>query len=169
MNESTAPRARLGCHRRLASMVALAAAVPLIGLLAPSTPVSATAAVASASQRLEAWHYALLQIGKPYQWGGTGPNSFDCSGLVYAAYQSAGITLPRTTQEMLASPMLVRITKNQARRGDLAFFGTDHVELYAWGNWTFGAAHTGTVIGFHLMNSFWHPTLYFRVRRQQRE
>ncbi len=154
---------------RLARLAVVVAAAPLMALLASPPPAGAAKqAAVGASQRLAAWHYAVRQVGKPYQWGGTGPQSFDCSGLVYAAYRYAGIILPRTTQEMLASPLLIKITKRQARQGDLAFFGTDHVELYAWGNWTFGAAHTGTQIGFHLMNAFWHPTMYFRVRTSSR-
>jgi cell wall-associated NlpC family hydrolase len=114
--------------------------------------------------RLDAWNWALRQRGKHYIWGGVGPRGFDCSGLVWAAYRSAGIALPRTTYEMLDSHDLIRISKRQARRGDLAFFGREHVELYRWGNWTFGAEHTGTRIGFHKMDQFWHPTMYFRVR-----
>jgi peptidoglycan DL-endopeptidase CwlO len=125
---------------------------------------AATAAARAARIRLRAWRWALSQRGKPYIWGGTGPVGFDCSGLVYAAYRAAGLTLPRTTYEMLDSWRLVRIPKWKARRGDLAFFGSGHVELYAWGNWTFGAATTGTLVGFHEMNSFWHPTMYFEVR-----
>jgi peptidoglycan DL-endopeptidase CwlO len=115
--------------------------------------------------RLHAWYFALSQRRKPYIWGGTGPFGYDCSGLVYEAYLAAGIRLPRTTYEMLDSWRLVRIPKSQARRGDLAFFGTGHVELYVLGPWTFGAQEPGTVIGFHRMNAFWHPTMYFRVRR----
>lgn len=65
---------------------------------------------------------------------------------------------------MLSSWRLVRIPKSKAKRGDLAFFGSGHVELYDWGKWTFGAATVGTRIGFHAMNSFWAPTMYFRVR-----
>lgn len=114
--------------------------------------------------RLVAWRWALRQRGKPYIWGGTGPYGFDCSGLVYAAFRTAGLTLPRTTYEMLDSWHLVRIPKRLARRGDLAFFGSGHVELYGWGPWTFGAATTGTLIGFHRMNAYWHPTMYFRIR-----
>ncbi len=113
---------------------------------------------------MKAWGYALHQRGKPYLWGGTGPHGFDCSGLVWAAYRAAGIRLPRTTDEMLSSGWLIRIPKRKARRGDLAFFGTGHVELYEWGAWTYGAADFGTDIGFHKMNVWWHPTMYFKVR-----
>ena len=114
--------------------------------------------------RSSVWRYALRQKGKPYIYGDSGPRGFDCSGLVYAAYRAAGIAMPRTTYGMLASWRLVRISKSQAKRGDLAFFGTGHVEIYDYGAWTYGAADAGTRIGFHLMNSFWHPTMYFRVR-----
>jgi cell wall-associated NlpC family hydrolase len=41
--------------------------------------------------------FAIRQIGKPYQWGADGPGTFDCSGLVFAAYAAAGITIARTT------------------------------------------------------------------------
>ena len=114
--------------------------------------------------RLLAWNYAWAQRNKPYIWGGTGPFGFDCSGLVTMAYRAAGIPLPRTTYEMLGSWRLVPIPRSQARLGDLAFFGTGHVELYVRQGWTYGAQHSGSLIGFHLMNAYWHPTMYFRVR-----
>jgi murein DD-endopeptidase len=155
------------------AQAALAIVIVLLtsaGLFAPATAQASTApssAVIAAVRhmRLQAWRYALAQAGKPYIWGGTGPVGFDCSGLVYVAYRTAGVLLPRTTYEMLDSWRLVRIRKSQAKPGDLAFFGTGHVELYEGGPWTFGAARTGTVIGFHRMNAYWHPTMYFRVRR----
>jgi cell wall-associated NlpC family hydrolase len=114
--------------------------------------------------RLRAWHFALRQRGEPYIWGGVGPRGFDCSGLVWAAYRSAGVILPRTTYQMLDSRALIRISWRQARRGDLAFFGRGHVELFRYGYWTLGAAHPGTRVGFHRFNRVWHPTMYFRVR-----
>lgn len=114
--------------------------------------------------RLMAFRWAVRQRGKPYIWGGTGPWGFDCSGLVYAAYRASGYVLPRTTYEMLASWQLVRIPRWKAQRGDLAFFGSGHVELYEGGDWTFGATAPGTLLGFHQWNSFWHPTMFFRVR-----
>jgi cell wall-associated NlpC family hydrolase len=81
------------------------------------------------------------------------------------AYRHAGISLPRTTYEMLASPKLERIPRADARWGDLAFYGTGHVELYMGpANWTFGAHDTGTRIGRIVFGPAWHPTMYFRVR-----
>jgi len=136
-----------------------AAATPAVRM-----PPGGGRASAAVQLRRMAWRWALRQRGKPYVWGGTGPSGFDCSGLVFAAYRAAGLRLPRTTYEMLASWHLVRIPKSRARRGDLAFFGAGHVELYDWGPWTYGAADTGTFIGFHRMNAYWHPTMYFRIR-----
>ncbi len=46
--------------------------------------------------------YAEAQLGKPYLWGGTGPDAFDCSGLVMMAYRQAGVIIPRTSQEQWA-------------------------------------------------------------------
>jgi peptidoglycan DL-endopeptidase CwlO len=159
------PGRRVGPGLATALLAAALALAATVAALAPQSPARAgTTATTSASLRLQAWQYALHQAGKPYRWGGTGPESFDCSGLVYEAYLSAGVALPRTTQEMLKSPLLVRIPRGQARTGDLAFYGTDHVELYAWGDLTYGAAHTGTRIGFHHMYPSWHPTMYFLVR-----
>jgi cell wall-associated NlpC family hydrolase len=157
---------------RAPARIVLVAAVLVITSLGLTRPTAARAAVAAraSGKRLElsAWRYALRQDGKPYVWGGTGPYGFDCSGLVYASYRSEGLRLPRTSYGMLSSRHLIRIRKSQARRGDVAFFGPGHVEIYDRGNWTFGAADAGTRIGFHHMNRFWHPTMYFRVSRQTR-
>jgi peptidoglycan DL-endopeptidase CwlO len=146
-----------------ATAAAPAAATAAAAAAAPA--LAAASAAASKKLRLNAWHYAMRQRRKPYEWGGTGPSGFDCSGLVYASYRSRGVALPRTTFGMLGNWHLVRIRKSQARRGDLAFFGTGHVEIFDHGSWTYGAANAGSRIGFHRMSSFWHPTMYYRVRR----
>ena len=165
-----APKRRLSIQLRSVVQTTLAVGVLLVASIgiSHSTPAKADSAAVAMSAtrklRLSAWFWARKQHGKPYIWGGTGPNGFDCSGLVYAAYRARGITLPRTTYEMLDSGRLIRIRKSQAKRGDLAFFGTGHVELYAWSDWTFGAAEPGTFVGLHRMNAYWHPTMYFRVR-----
>ena len=66
--------------------------------------------------------YGLEQTGKPYVWGGTGPDGFDCSGLIYAAYRSVGIVLPRTTFGMWDLPS--HVPERDAEPGDIAFFNT---------------------------------------------
>lgn len=122
-----------------------------------TVPRSASSSLAG---RALAWAYG--QAGKPYVYGAAGPSSYDCSGLVMAAYAHAdGIGLPRTTGEMLASGKLVRTASPAA--GDLAFFGTGHVELFVRPGFTFGAHHSGTVIGLRAYNSYWHPTAFYRV------
>ena len=152
----------------LSLSLAIAAIIPTATARAQTAARAArsttTLAAREARLRMSAWHYAVRQHGKPYIWGGTGPAGFDCSGLVYAAYRRLGITLPRTTYGMLGSWRLVRIPKSRARRGDLAFFGSGHVEVYDWGPWTFGAATEGTRLGFHRMNAYWHPTMYFMIK-----
>ncbi|WP_240506195.1 NlpC/P60 family protein [Thermoactinospora rubra] len=64
--------------------------------------------------------YALAQRGKPYLWGGTGPDAFDCSGIVYMAYRSVGLSIPRTTFGQW--PFGVRVEPGQEQPGDLVFF-----------------------------------------------
>lgn len=66
--------------------------------------------------------YALAQRGKPYRWGGTGPDAFDCSGIVYMAYRSAGLSIPRTTFGQW--PFGVRVQPGEEQPGDLVFFNT---------------------------------------------
>ena len=79
--------------------------------------------------------WALAQVGTPYIWGGETPGvGFDCSGLVQAAYQVAGITLPRVAQDQFdAGPQLPPGTPLEP--GDLVFFGgsdstVGHVGIY---------------------------------------
>ncbi len=67
--------------------------------IAPPQQAGTTCALATAAQApshiaAKIIAYALVQVGKPYQWGATGPDAFDCSGLIYAAYRSVGIILP---------------------------------------------------------------------------
>src|SRR5262249_7490269 len=64
--------------------------------------------------------YARAQLGKPYLWGGTGPDAFDCSGLVMMAYRSAGIDIPRTAA--LQSAWGPAVQSGQGQPGDLVFF-----------------------------------------------
>ncbi|MEU3461521.1 C40 family peptidase [Streptomyces sp. NPDC006733] len=100
----------------------------------------------SSSQAEKAIAFAQQQIGKPYVWGATGPNSFDCSGLTQAAWKAAGIDLPRTTWDQVKSGD--RVSTSELRPGDLIFFYDDisHVGLYIGDGNMIHAPHTGTVV-----------------------
>jgi peptidoglycan DL-endopeptidase CwlO len=94
--------------------------------------VTSNAAVATAIQ------FAQQQLGKPYLWGGTGPDAFDCSGLVMMAYRAAGINIARTSQRQWASEPKVPLA--QVAAGDLVFFaGADGTPT--------APGHVGLVIG----------------------
>ncbi|MFC3503574.1 NlpC/P60 family protein [Micromonospora krabiensis] len=73
---------------------------------------------------------ACQQVGDPYVWGATGPNSFDCSGLTQYAYKAAGISLTHFTGAQWNEGKAV--PRSEARPGDLVFFFSDlhHVGLY---------------------------------------
>ncbi len=90
--------------------------------------------------------FALAQQGKPYLWGGAGPDAFDCSGLTSQAWLAAGVALPRTSQEQWAE--LRRIPLRELRPGDLIIYHDDagHVALYLGGGTVVHAPHTGTVV-----------------------
>lgn len=83
--------------------------------------------------------FAMAQRGKPYVFGATGPDSWDCSSLVQTAYAAAGLTIPRTTFEQW--PLGVRIPNDQAQPGDLVFFNSGP------GASTTSPGHVGLVIG----------------------
>lgn len=74
---------------------------------------------------------ALDQIGKPYRWAGSGPSSFDCSGLTMYAWAKAGVYLPHNSRAQYAA--LPRVSRDELRPGDLVFSGygrITHVGLY---------------------------------------
>jgi cell wall-associated NlpC family hydrolase len=92
----------------------------------------------------------MAQLGKPYQWGATGPASFDCSGLVQAAYAAAGIHVARTTYQWQQDGPVIPL--GQVQPGDLLFSaGSDgtraspgHVVMYLGGGQVIQAPRTGT-------------------------
>ncbi|MFJ6838125.1 NlpC/P60 family protein [Streptomyces sp. NPDC091209] len=102
------------------------------GSTAGSTAGSATGSTAtgSSSKAAEALAFARAQIGKPYVWGATGPDSYDCSGLTQAAWKAAGVSLPRVTYDQVNAGTTVPLA--DAQPGDLVFFYNDisHVGLY---------------------------------------
>ncbi|MCF1600511.1 C40 family peptidase [Streptomyces muensis] len=83
-----------------------------------------------ATKAEKALAFARSQIGKPYVWGATGPDSYDCSGLTQAAWKAAGVDIPRVTYDQVNAGTTVPLTNAQA--GDLVFFYDDvtHVGIY---------------------------------------
>ncbi|MFD5909340.1 NlpC/P60 family protein [Streptomyces massasporeus] len=94
-----------------------------------AAPGSASAQAPN-SRAATAVSYAYQKLGSPYVWGATGPNAFDCSGLVQAAYRAAGVSLPRTTYSQIAAGR--RVSRSELLPGDLVFFyaGISHVGIY---------------------------------------
>lgn len=123
--------------------------------LARSFGQGPAATVAAGTAGVVAADWALAQVGTPYVWGGETPGvGFDCSGLVQAAYQAAGVALPRTAQEQRDATTLVG-SGQPLEPGDLVFFGTgpssvSHVGIYvgASGGMSFmvDAPHTGALV-----------------------
>lgn len=83
-------------------------------------PVNATGVVAA----------ALSKLGAPYSWGATGPDAFDCSGLMFWAYQQEGKSIPRTSSAQIAGGQSVSI--NDLQPGDIVGYypGVTHVGMY---------------------------------------
>jgi cell wall-associated NlpC family hydrolase len=76
----------------------------------------------STARAERAVRFAVAQVGKPYAWGAEGPNSFDCSGLTWAAWQHAGVSIPRTAGAQLEG--LPRV-HGKLRPGDLVIYRTN--------------------------------------------
>ncbi|WP_461027195.1 C40 family peptidase [Streptomyces sparsus] len=106
--------------------------------LTAGPPASARAATAIA--------YARTALGKPYVWGATGPNAYDCSGLTQAAWRAAGVALPRTTYTQVNAGR--RVSRSQLAPGDLVFFysGLSHVGLYIGGGQMIHAPRPGAPV-----------------------
>ena len=91
--------------------------------------------------------WAMDQRGKPYIWGGTGPTGFDCSGLLFKAYESIGVSIPRVSQDQWNFGP--EIPAGEEQPGDLVFFDVQRSGEPP------GPGHVGMVIGDGLMVEAW--------------
>ncbi|MFF3869469.1 NlpC/P60 family protein [Micromonospora sp. NPDC001898] len=103
---------------------------------------------------------ACAQVGDPYVWGATGPNSFDCSGLTQYAYKAAGISLTHFTGAQWNEGRA--IPRSEARPGDLVFFFSDlhHVGLYLGNDKMVHAPRAGKPVNVSSINTM--PVAGFR-------
>lgn len=108
------------------------------------------------------------EMGKPYQWGGTGPNSYDCSGLVYTLYGKIGISLPRVSVDQATAGTYV--ARDNLRYGDLVFFARDgkninHVGIYVGNGEFVHAPQTGDVVKKTTLLTGYYNNCYYTARR----
>jgi len=108
-----------------------------------TSPITYTGPTTTQADKAVAFAYA--QLGKPYIWGGTGPEGYDCSGLVQAAWAAAGVAIPRTTYEDWDD--LPHIPVSEMQPGDLIIYNAEgHVGMYVGGGYIIDAPHTGADI-----------------------
>jgi peptidoglycan DL-endopeptidase CwlO len=119
--------------------------LPMPSLPSLSVPMSATVG----QKALDA---ARTKVGAMYAWGGTGPYSFDCSGLVQWAYHQAGINLPRTSYEQMN--VGVPVSEENLQPGDIIITnGGGHVTLYAGNGQILHASTAGEPVKYSPLGS----------------
>ncbi|MBV7275413.1 C40 family peptidase [Clostridium sp. PL3] len=110
---------------------------------APRLSRGASAAPASSNSIVA---YASNFLGTPYQWGGNGPSTFDCSGFTCYVYAHFGISLPRVASDQQGAG--TPVSRDQLQPGDLVFFGSPahHVGIYVGDGCYIHAPKTGDVV-----------------------
>ncbi len=126
------------------TVVKSSSSAPGVQVASKSPPVAAGAATAV--------KVAEAQVGKPYEYGGSGPNSFDCSGLTSYAWRAAGVSLSHDAYRQWFET--TRISLDQIQPGDLLFFGDygvesiHHVAVYVGGGQMVEASQTGIPVRY---------------------
>ncbi|MFC6085347.1 C40 family peptidase [Sphaerisporangium aureirubrum] len=153
---------------------------PPITLAAPPTaPRSAAPASAgstsgkkaklskAARQRIKAGtavSVAKKQVGDPYRWGASGPNAFDCSGLVMYSWRKAGVKLPRITGSQYRA-VKKKVSWKNLKPGDLMFFsGFGHVGMYVGHGKMIHSPHSGTRVQINKLSSYRKASFVGAVR-----
>jgi cell wall-associated NlpC family hydrolase len=142
LNAAIEAAERRAAQRRAAAAAATAAAQAQI-TVDPATVGAAPAPNPRAQAAVDA---ALSQLGKPYQWGAAGPDSYDCSGLTMWAWSQAGVGLPHNSGSQYAATP--RVAQSDWAPGDLVFFGSPihHVGLYIGNGKMVEAPYSGQVV-----------------------
>lgn len=115
----------------------------------------------------------MKQVGKPYRWGGSSPNTgFDCSGLIYYAYKDViRIKMPRTANEMYHLRDAAPVKLRELESGDLVFFNianrgvADHVGVYLGNGKFIQSPRTGEEIRISMLDNDYWQNHYVGARR----
>ena len=99
---------------------------------------------------------AKQQLGKPYQYGGSGPDSYDCSGLTMVAWQAGGVSLPHSAEAQYGA--IAHVSTSALQPGDLLFYGSPihHVGIYVGNGQMIEAPQTGEFVRYA---SIWRSDL----------
>jgi hypothetical protein len=120
---------------------------------------------------LAAAHAAEKELGTPYHWGGSTPQTgFDCSGLMQWAYAKAGIQIPRTSEMQILARNGTPVSRDQLRPGDLVFFRNSsgdvhHVGMSLGGDRFIQAPQTGDVVKISSLKEPYFAQQYTGARR----
>ena len=125
-------------------------------------PATQQASTQSSSTAQTVVNAAKSQIGKPYAWGATGPNAYDCSGLVQYAYSQAGKNIGRTTYQQAGAGQHVSVS--QAQAGDILMWGDYHDAIYVGNNQYVHAPQPGQNVTQATISSYFMPDYAIRVR-----
>jgi peptidoglycan DL-endopeptidase CwlO len=126
-----------------------------IGANGSSAPQSYTGPTSTQAEKAVAFVYD--QLGCPYVYGGTGPCNlgFDCSGLVQAAWASAGVQIPRDSYEQFAA--LPHVPLSDVEPGDILVYNAEgHVAMYVGGGYIIDAPQTGEDVEKIPMSTPWY-------------
>ncbi len=98
-------------------------------------------------------NFALAQLGDPYVYGGNGPNSWDCSGLIQKAWAAAGVSLPRVVGPQMSAT--TRVPMNALQPGDLVAYGSmSHIGMYIGGGRVVHAPRPGKSVEITSLSGF---------------
>ena len=134
---------------------------------APSQPATPS----NQSKGLAIANTALSKQGSNYVWGAAGPNTFDCSGLVWWAHRQNGVNFGRCSTQVLVN-MGKAVSRGNLQAGDIILFssngsksGVHHVGIYVGGGNMVHAPRTGDVVKVVNINSGYYNRQYFVARR----
>lgn len=117
-----------------------------------SSSVEVAGPVEASGRAGSAMEFALAQVGKAYNYGGTGPGAYDCSGLTQAAFRATGVSIPRVAGAQYSAS--TNVPMNQLQPGDLVFYGDmSHVGMYIGNGQVVEAANPRTGVRVAAMSS----------------